>query len=955
MCRRPPEYELSMHIESIHIKGAREHNLKNLELSIPRDVFTVITGLSGSGKSTLAFDTLYSEAQRRFVESLSSYARQFLGLMEKPDVDVIEGLSPAIAIEQKTTGHNPRSTVGTITEIHDYLRLLFARIGTPTCPKCGKVISRQTIQEITDSVMALRDGEKFLVLAPVVSARKGEYRDLLDKLRKDGFVRVIVDDIQYTLDEEIDLDKNKKHTIFVVVDRLIAGASIRSRLTETIETALKVSIDGTIHIDVLGGKRLVFSERSACPDCSIVVETPSPRMFSFNNPFGACEKCSGLGYLLEIDPQLCVPDPSVSVADGAIVAWNGAATLGSWNSQILSSVCQHFSIPIDAPFEKLSKKQRDILFYGSGKERVTLQWEAKSREGRGEFKRPFEGVIPNLLRRYKDTTSEEVRRWIEGFMTQQECPACMGARLRPESLAVKIGGFSIAELSAWPIDRSRGFFDTLQLSKKEKTIAVQVLKELRQRFDFLINVGLSYLTLNRTASTLSGGEAQRIRLATQIGAQLTGVMYILDEPSIGLHPRDTTKLLLTLKNLRDLGNTIIVIEHDRETMLEADHLIDIGPGAGVHGGRIVAQGSPAEVARHPTSLTGAYLSGKRSIPLPHSRRHGNGSSICIKNARGNNLKGIDVTFPLGMLVGITGVSGSGKSSLINHTLYPALQRHLYKSKVAALPCDRITGIEKLDKVIAIDQSPIGKTPRSNPATYTKTLDLIRDIFCSLPESKIRGYQPGRFSFNVKGGRCETCEGDGMLRIEMHFLPDVYVPCENCNGKRYNRETLEILYKGKSIADILDMTVDDALLFFSNISTIKSKLSVLSQVGLGYIKLGQPANTLSGGEAQRIKLASELAKRGTGNTFYILDEPTTGLHFEDILMLMSVIQELVDKGNTVLVIEHNLDVIKCADYIIDLGPEGGDGGGKIIASGTPEEICKVKNSYTGRFLKEILNK
>ncbi|MBN1577949.1 MAG: excinuclease ABC subunit UvrA [Chitinispirillaceae bacterium] len=942
-----------MHIAAIHIKGAREHNLKNIELSIPRDVLTVITGLSGSGKSSLAFDTLYSEAQRRFVESLSSYARQFLGLMEKPDVDVIDGLSPAIAIEQKTTGHNPRSTVGTITEIHDYLRLLFARIGIPTCYRCGQVISRQTVQEMTDTILSLPDGERFMVVSPVVSGRKGEYRDLLEKLRKDGFLRVVIDDVQYTLDEEIMLDKKRTHTIYVVIDRLVTGPSIRSRLTETIETALKISVDGTVHIVRTKGKRLVFSEKSACPDCGTVIEALAPRMFSFNNPFGACEKCSGLGYLLEIDARLCVPDPSVSVADGAIVAWNGAATLGSWNSQMLSSVCKHFSIPMTIPFSKLGKKDRDILFYGSGRERITMQWEARSREGKGVFKRPFEGVIPNLLRRYKETSSEEVRRWIEGFMTQQECPACKGARLRPESLAVKIHGQNIAEISSWSIEKSKNFFETLILSKKEKMVAHQILKELNQRLDFLINVGLSYLTLNRAAATLSGGEAQRIRLATQIGAQLTGVMYILDEPSIGLHPRDTMKLLATLRKLRDLGNTIIVIEHDRETMMDADHLIDIGPGAGIHGGHVVAQGTPQEVAAHPASLTGAYLSGRRKIHLPPMRRKGNGLSITIIKARGNNLKGIDVTIPLGMLVGITGVSGSGKSSLINQTLYPALQRHLYKSKVTALPYDRMVGIDRIDKVIAIDQSPIGKTPRSNPATYTKTLDQIRDIFASMPESKIRGYARGRFSFNVKGGRCETCEGDGLIRIEMYFLPDVYVSCEQCSGKRYNRETLEILYKGRNIAEILEMTVDEALLFFSKIAAVKSKLSILSQVGLGYIRLGQPANTLSGGEAQRIKLAAELAKRASGNTLYILDEPTTGLHFEDILMLMSVVQELVDKGNTVVVIEHNLDVIKCADYIIDLGPEGGDAGGRVIATGTPEEITGVKDSYTGMFLKEVL--
>lgn len=944
-----------MHVSSIHIKGAREHNLKNIDLSIPRDVFTVITGLSGSGKSSLAFDTLYSEAQRRFVESLSSYARQFLGLMEKPDVDSIEGLSPAIAIEQKTTGHNPRSTVGTITEIHDYLRLLFARIGTPTCYRCGKVISRQTVQEMTDRIMRLAEGTKFLVISPVVSGRKGEYRDLFEKLRKDGFLRVVVDSVQYTLDEEIALDKNKKHSIGVVVDRLINGRTIKSRLTETIETALRISTDGTIRIESVGEKMkpLVFSEKSACPECGVVMEALSPRMFSFNSPFGACPACTGLGFIMEIDPQQCVPDPTLSIEQGAIVAWNGASSAGSWSNQILSAVCGHFSIPMDIPFEKLSKKQRNILFYGSGSEKITMQWEARSREGKGFFKRPFEGVVPNLIRRYRETSSEDIRRWIEGFMSRRECGECNGGRLKPESLAVKVDGRSIAEISSWSIEQSCRFFDFVSLTKKEKLISHQILKEIRLRLDFLCNVGLSYLTLGRAAATLSGGEAQRIRLATQIGSQLTGVMYILDEPSIGLHPRDTDKLLATLKRLRDLGNTIIVIEHDRETMMAADHLVDIGPGAGVNGGRVVASGTPEEVAATPESLTGAYLSGKRAIRRPRKRRTGNGGIISITNASGNNLKNIDVNIPLGMLVGITGVSGSGKSSLINHTLYPALQRHLYRSKTVPLPFGKIGGLELVDKVIGIDQSPIGKTPRSNPATYTKTLDLIRDLFAALPESKIRGYSPGRFSFNVKGGRCETCEGDGLLKIEMHFLPDVYVPCESCGGKRYNRETLEILYKGRSIAEILDMTIDEALLFFGNISAIRAKLEVISRVGLGYLKLGQPANTLSGGEAQRIKLAAELGRRTTGNTLYIMDEPTTGLHFEDIVMLMSVVQELVDKGNTVVVIEHNLDVIKCSDYIVDLGPEGGDGGGRIVATGTPEQIIRVKESYTGKFLKKAI--
>ena len=942
-----------MKTRDIIIKGAREHNLKNIDVTIPRDSLTVITGLSGSGKSSLAFDTLYSEGQRRFVESLSAYARQFLGLMEKPDVDSIEGLSPAISIEQKTTGHNPRSTVGTITEIHDYLRLLYARAGTPTCFKCTKVISRQTVQEITDRVMALPQKTRFQILSPLVSGRKGEYRDLFEKLQKDGYVRVRVDGLVYSLDEPISIDKNKKHSIEVVVDRLINSATIRSRLTESLETSLKMSTNGTVLIDCIDGETLVFSERLACPDCGISYDEISPRMFSFNNPFGACESCNGLGYLMEIDPELCIPDPSRSIDEHAIIPWNGASTLGSWNNQILISVCNHFRIPRNKPFSSLTEKQRTILLYGSGDEKIKMQWEARTREGRGEFKRNFEGVIPNLLRRYRETSSEDIRRWIEGFMTQQECPTCKGSRLRKESLAILIGDKNIAEVSSISIDQASSFFKSVHLTDLQKKISVQILKEIQQRLDFLKNVGLSYLTLNRAAASLSGGEAQRIRLATQIGSRLTGVIYILDEPSIGLHPRDNTRLLDTLTSLRDLGNTVVVIEHDKETMQAADYLIDIGPGAGVHGGRVVAEGTPQEVYSHPNSLTGAYLSGKRKIPLPVSRRKGNGSSIVIKGARGNNLKSVNVQFPLGIMVCITGVSGSGKSTLMNQTLHPALMKSLYRSKAHPLPYRSIDGIQHIDKVIDIDQSPIGRTPRSNPATYTKVLDLIRDLYASLPESKIRGYTPGRFSFNVKGGRCETCEGDGVLRIEMHFLPDVYVQCETCKGKRYNRETLEILYKGKSIADILDMTVDEALVFFDKISTIKNKLSLLSQVGLGYIHLGQPATTLSGGEAQRIKLASELAKRATGKTLYILDEPTTGLHFEDILMLMSVIQELVEKGNSVFVIEHNLDVIKCADYIIDLGPEGGDGGGRVVATGTPEQIASTKESITGKYLKEYL--
>jgi excinuclease ABC subunit A len=942
-----------MQPKDIIIRGAREHNLKNIDVTIPRNSLTVITGLSGSGKSSLAFDTLYSEGQRRYVESLSAYARQFLGLMEKPDVDSIEGLSPAISIEQKTTGHNPRSTVGTITEIHDYLRLLFARIGDPTCYKCGRPISRQTVQEITDKILELPPNAKFQILSPVISGRKGEYKDLLEKLQKDGFVRVRVDGIIYTLDEKIQLDKNKKHTIEVVVDRLVNGPAIKGRLVDSLETALKLSTNSTVVVDLIDKEPIVFSELLACPDCGISYDELSPRMFSFNNPFGACETCTGLGYLLEIDPDLVVPDPSLSLLDGAIVPWNGAATMGSWNQQTMLSVCRHFSIPVDKPYKSLSDKQKHLLLNGAGNERFLMKWQGRSGEGYGQFKRHFEGVIPNLLRRYRDSASEEIRRWIEGYMTQRTCPACKGKRLKPQSLAILIDDRTIADLSHLSIDALKQFFTSLSLEKRKEQIAKQILKEIGSRLSFLVNVGLSYLSLERASATLSGGEAQRIRLATQIGSRLTGVIYILDEPSIGLHPRDNGKLLDTLLSLRDLGNTVVVIEHDKETMLAADCVIDIGPGAGVHGGELVAFGTPREIMANAASLTGQYLSGRKSIPLPANRRKGNGGFLDVIGASGNNLKSIDVSFPLGMLVCVTGVSGSGKSTLVNQTVYPALARKLNNAKLQSLTFRQIKGLAMLDKVIDIDQSPIGRTPRSNPATYTKTFDHIRTLFTMLPESKIRGYNPGRFSFNVKGGRCETCQGDGLLRIEMHFLPDVYVECETCRGKRYNRETLEITFKGKTIADVLDMTVDEALLFFDRIPSIKAKLAVLSRVGLGYIHLGQQATTLSGGEAQRIKLAAELAKRGTGRTMYILDEPTTGLHFADIQMLMNVIAELVDKGNTVIVIEHNLDVVKCADWIVDLGPEGGDKGGRVVATGTPEQIARNPNSATGKYLRPYL--
>lgn len=942
-----------MKLKDIVIKGAREHNLKNIDVTIPRYTFTVISGLSGSGKSSLAFDTLYSEGQRRYVESLSAYARQFLGLMEKPDVDSIEGLSPAISIEQKTTGHNPRSTVGTITEINDYLRLLYARVGTPTCYKCGKLITCQTVQEICDQIMDLPQQTKFQILAPVISGRKGEYKDLLDKLQKDGFIRVLVDKEMYMLEDEITMDKNRKHTIEVVIDRLINKKTIRKRLTDSLETALKLSTNGTVKIDCFDKEALVFSELLACSDCGISYDELSPRMFSFNSPFGACKDCSGLGYLMEIDKELVVPDTSLSLANGAIIPWNGANTAGSWNRQIMMSVCKHFKIDVNKPYKSLSAKHKKILLNGAGAEKVDVEWRSHTGDGFAQFKKRFEGVIPNLLRRYKDTGSDGMRKWIEGFMTQRKCPACSGTRLRPESLAILVNDTNLGELSSLSIEKVKEFFKKVSLTNRQQKIAKQILKEICQRLDFLVDVGLSYLSLDRTAGTLSGGEAQRIRLATQIGSRLTGVTYILDEPSIGLHSRDNTKLLKTLFALRDLGNTLVVIEHDKETLEAADHIIDIGPGAGIHGGRIVAVGTPEEIEKNPVSLTGQYLSGKKFIPMPDVRRKGHGTNITIKGATGNNLKNVNISFPLGTLTCVTGVSGSGKSTLVNQTLYPALAKKLYNSKKHPLPYKSLTGIENIDKVIDIDQSPIGRTPRSNPATYTKTFDFIRDLFATLPESKMRGYQKGRFSFNVKGGRCETCQGGGLIKIEMHFLPDVYVECEVCRGKRYNRETLEITFKGKTIADILDMTVGEALVFFKNIPQLKNKLSVLSRVGLGYIHLGQQATTMSGGEAQRIKLATELSKRATGQTLYILDEPTTGLHFEDILMLMSVIQELVDKGNTVLIIEHNLDVVKCADYIIDIGPEGGDKGGKIIAKGRPEDIIKKKSSATGEYLKPYL--
>ncbi|MEE9552703.1 MAG: excinuclease ABC subunit UvrA, partial [candidate division Zixibacteria bacterium] len=910
----------------------------------------VITGLSGSGKSSLAFDTIYAEGQRRYVESLSAYARQFLGLMEKPDVDFIDGLSPAISIEQRSSAKNPRSTVGTVTEIYDYLRLLFARVGTPHCYKCGKSISQQTVQQIADSVMEIPQNSRVQILGPLVRGRKGEYREVFEEVKREGFVRVRVDGKVRDIEDEIQLDKKKKHSIEVVVDRLIIKNGIKKRLTDSLETALKLG-GGMVIVERIGKEELIFSEKFACQDCGISYEELSPRMFSFNSPFGACPSCSGLGYNMEIDPDLVVPDKNLSIAQGAIVPWG--IPRGSYYFGMLRAVSKHFDFSLRKPFAKLSAKHQKIILYGSGREEIKFSWEHSNGRGIWEHVNRFEGVIGNLKRRYRQTQSAGIREWIEKFMSIKQCDDCDGARLRKESLAVKIGGRSISDVTSYSVKKTAEYFNKLKLNKKQRTIARQIFKEINERLSFLINVGLDYLTLNRSAQTLSGGEAQRIRLATQIGSRLTGVLYILDEPSIGLHQRDNKRLLDTLTSLRDIGNTVLVVEHDRQTIESADHIIDLGPGAGKHGGTVVAEGTPVKIKRSTKSLTGKYLAGKLEISIPKKRRKGNGDRIILKGARGNNLKRIKVEFPLGKFICVTGVSGSGKSTLVNETLYPILSREFYQSKKVALSHDEVIGIEKVDKVIDIDQSPIGRTPRSNPATYTGLFTPIRDIFAQLPDSKVRGYGPGRFSFNVKGGRCENCEGDGIIKIEMHFLPDVYVQCESCKGARYNRDTLEIKYKGKSIAEVLDMTVEEALGFFSRIPKVKRKLETLTGVGLGYIHLGQQATTLSGGEAQRVKLSTELSKIATGNTFYILDEPTTGLHFEDIKMLLKVLNTLVDRGNTVAVIEHNLDVIKTADWIIDLGPEGGDDGGQVLAVGTPEKVAKVEGSYTGQFLKAEL--
>ncbi|MGY8780741.1 MAG: excinuclease ABC subunit UvrA [Fidelibacterota bacterium] len=937
--------------DKIIVRGARQHNLKNIDVEIPRDKFVVITGLSGSGKSSLAFDTIYAEGQRRYVESLSSYARQFLGLMEKPDMDSIEGLSPAISIEQKATARNPRSTVGTVTEIHDYLRLLYAHIGKPHCWKCGKPIQKQTVQQIVDTISKFKSGTKMHILAPLIRGRKGEHKGVIDEIRKEGFLRIRVDGEVMTVDDKIIINKNKKHTIEVVVDRLIMKDGIHERLTESIELALKIG-SGLIVVNRLPNKEHLFSEHFACPDCELSMEELVPRMFSFNSPYGACQKCDGLGSHMEVDPNLIVPDKSKSLIQAAIAPL-GEQPRGNWYGSILKSLSRHYNFNFTTPWVKMNPDVRQILLYGTGDQKFNMEY--SSERWSGTYTGGWEGAIPNLMRRYTQTKSSGIREWIEQFMSMRPCSDCKGARLRKETLGVKINDKNIGHVSSMSIQELSEFFANVELTKMERDIADQILKEVQQRLSFLVNVGLSYLTLDRSAATLSGGEAQRIRLATQIGSQLMGVLYILDEPSIGLHPRDNNRLLNTLKSLRDIGNSILVVEHDQETIEAADYVIDLGPGAGKYGGEITFAGTPKQLLKSKKSLTGKYISGKKKIQIPKIRRNGNSKLLSLKGATGNNLKSIDVGFPLGRFIAVTGVSGSGKSTLVNETLFPVLAKKLNRARTYPLGFESIEGVEYLDKVVEIDQRPIGRTPRSNPATYTGVFTFIRDLFAKLPESKIRGYKPGRFSFNVKGGRCESCQGDGIIKIEMNFLPDVYVTCEVCYGKRYNRETLEVKYRGKSIAEVLDMPVSEALGFFKNIPSVQKKFQTLNDVGLGYIHLGQQATTLSGGEAQRVKLATELSKVSTSKTLYILDEPTTGLHFEDIRMLLHVLQRLVEQGNTVLVIEHNLDVIKTADWIIDLGPEGGDGGGTVLAVGTPEEIATVKTSYTGSFLKEILGK
>lgn len=941
-----------MNKDKIIIQGARAHNLKNIDVEIPRDKLVVMTGLSGSGKSSLAFDTVYAEGQRRYVESLSAYARQFLGQMDKPDVDLIEGLSPAISIDQKTTSRNPRSTVGTVTEIHDYLRLLYARVGHPICPNHGIEITSQTIEQMVERVLEYPEKTRLQVMAPIVSGKKGTHKKTLEEVKKQGYVRIRVDGEIYDINDETTIEKNKKHSIEIIVDRIVIKEGIQSRLYDSLESALRLA-DGYAVVDVMGEKELLFSEHYACPYCGFTVGELEPRMFSFNSPFGACPTCDGLGTKLEVDVETVIPDMSLSLKDGAIVPWRPISS--QYYPQMLESACEEFGIDMTKPFEKLSKEEQNIILNGSGEQEFFFKYQNDFGMTRETWMR-FEGILPNVERRYRETNSDFTREQMAQYMTDLPCPTCHGYRLKEEARAVKIAGKHLGEISNYSVTEGLAFFEALSLSEKESQIAAPILKEVRSRLGFLNNVGLNYLTLSRAAGTLSGGEAQRIRLATQIGSRLTGVLYILDEPSIGLHQRDNDRLVETLQNMRDIGNTLIVVEHDEDTMMAADYLIDIGPGAGEHGGQIVAAGTPKEVAQDKNSITGQYLSGKKFIPVPTSRRDGNGNKLEIIGAKANNLKNVNAEIPLGTFTCVTGVSGSGKSSLVNEVLRKALSRKLNRASAKPGAHKELKGTEHLEKIIDIDQSPIGRTPRSNPATYTGAFDDIRDLFASTNEAKVRGYKKGRFSFNVKGGRCEACKGDGIIKIEMHFLPDVYVPCEVCGGKRYNGETLDIRYKGKNIAEVLEMTVEEGLDFFKNQPKIARKLQTIVDVGLGYIRLGQPATTLSGGEAQRVKLASELHKRSNGKSFYILDEPTTGLHADDISRLLKVLQRLVDdNGDTVLVIEHNLDVIKQADYLIDLGPEGGDGGGQIIATGTPEKVARSKKSYTGQYLKPILER
>ena len=938
--------------ESILVKGARENNLKNIDVEIPRDKLVVVTGLSGSGKSSLAFDTIYAEGQRRYVESLSSYARMFLGQMDKPDVDYIDGLSPAISIDQKTTSRNPRSTVGTVTEIYDYMRLLWARIGIPHCPNCGREIRRQSIDQIVDQIKALPQGTRIQLLAPVIRGRKGEHVKILEDAKKSGYVRARIDGILYELSEEIKLEKNKKHTIEILVDRLVVKPEISRRLTDSAETALALA-DGILIVDLPDENRsLSFSQNYACEDCGISIEELAPRLFSFNNPYGACPTCTGLGMQMLVDPALIIPNPGLSIMDGGISASGWGNIKGDSISRMyFDALARRYHFKLTEPIRDLSKEAIDAILYGTKGEPLQLKYEKN--EGYGVIRREFEGIIPNLERRYRETQSPGMRADIEDCMSETPCPDCRGRRLKKSALAVTVGGLSIAEFSDLPVVRAMDFIDGLRLTEKETLIAERILKEIKARLGFLISVGLGYLTLSRSAATLSGGESQRIRLATQIGSSLMGVLYILDEPSIGLHQRDNGKLLDTLKSLRDLGNTLIVVEHDEETMRAADHIIDIGPGAGVNGGRVVCAGTIDDICACESSITGQYLSGKRSIPVPARRRKGNGHELTVRGASENNLKHIDVSFPLGTLICVTGVSGSGKSSLVNEVLYKSLAAEKNRAKLRPGKCERIEGLEFVDKVIALDQSPIGRTPRSNPATYTGVFNDIRDLFATTADARLRGYSQGRFSFNVKGGRCEACSGDGLVKIEMHFLPDVYVPCEVCKGRRYNRETLEVKYKGRNIADVLDMTIDEACAFFENQPRIRHKIETLADVGLGYVKLGQSSTTLSGGEAQRVKLATELSRRSTGSTVYVLDEPTTGLHVADVHKLIDILDRLVEEGNTVIVIEHNLDVIKVADHIIDLGPEGGDQGGRLVFAGTPEDCAACEESYTGQYLRRIL--